>query len=178
MKVFWAACLLLCAAVPGQVLGQKTRDPLSSGQADQVRELGTKPVDRIKLYLKFVNERAAAIRELTSNAGENNRPAELRARYEEFTRLTDELAENIDTYDNDKADIRKALRPVLSDCAKWPLVLKGPPPNPTYDFARRTALAAAASLTEHTQKLHAAEEAYFAQHKDQLGGNGRAPTPE
>ncbi len=174
VKVVCLAAALVCTAA----LGQRTRDPLSSGQADQVRELGTKPVDRIKLYLKFVNERAAAIRELTDDADENNRPAELRARYEEFTRLADELAENIDTYDNDKADIRKALRPVLSDCAKWPAILQGPPQNPTYDFARRTALDAAASLTEDTRKLLAAEEAYFAQHKDEAGGNGRAPTPE
>ncbi len=176
MKIVCLAAALACTAA----LGQRTRDPLSSGQADQVRELGTRPVDRIKLYLKFVNERAAAIRELTTDAGENNRPAELRARYEEFTRLTDELAENIDTYDNDKADIRKALRPVLSDCVKWPALLQGPPPNPAYDFARRTALEAAGSLTGDTRKLLAAEEAYFAQarHKDEAGGNGRAPTPE
>ena len=174
MKVLGFVCLLVCAAA----LGQKTRDPLSSGQADQIRELGTKPVDRIKLYLKFVNERAAAIRELTPDAAENNRPAELRARYEEFTRLADELAENIDTYDGEKADIRKALRPVVSDCGKWPAILKAPPSNPTYDFARRTALDAAASLTEDGQKLLAKEESYFAQHKDEAGGNGRAPSPE
>ncbi len=157
---------------------QKQPDPLSPGQADQVRELGVHPVDRVKLYLKFVNERAAAIKSLTEDATENSRPAELRARYEEFTRLTDELAENMDTYDGDQADIRKALRPVVSDCAKWPAILNGPPPNGTYDFARRSALDAAASLTEDAQKLLAKEEAYFAAHKKEAGTNGRAPSPE
>ena len=170
--------LVVLAASAAACAQQKHPDPLSPGQEDQVRELGTHPVDRVKLYLKFVNDRAAAIKSLTEDATENNRPAELRARYEEFTRLADELAENIDTYDGDQADIRKALRPVVSDCNKWPAVLKGPPPNGTYDFARRTALDAAASLTEDAQKLLAKEEAYFAAHKKDAGTNGRAPSPE
>ena len=99
---------------------QKGHDPLSSAQVDQVRDLGDRPVDRLKLYLKFVNERAAAIKELTPNSTENSRPAELRARYEEFTRLADELSENIDTYDGDRADVRKALRLL------WKTVRSGP----------------------------------------------------
>ncbi len=176
VRIWLAASLLVLPAA--SVSAQKTHDPLSSGQVDQVRELGTKPVDRIKLYLKFVNERAAAIKDLSVDSAENNRPAELRARYEEFTRLTDELAENIDTYDGDKADVRKALRPVVADSAKWPAILKGPAPNNTYDFARRTALDAAVSLNEDAQKLLAGEEAYFQAHKDEVGGNGKAPSPE
>ncbi len=169
----WLLLGLLLLAAP-----QKERDPLSSGQADQVRELGDRPVERVKLFLKFVNERAAAIKDLTPNSTENNRPAELRARYEEFTRLVDELAENIDTYHEDKADLRKALRPVLDASAKWPDILKAPVPNGGYDFARTTALDAAASLTEDVRKSLADEEAYFLAHKKEANGNGKAPSPD
>ncbi len=175
------SCLTLLAVilpVYQAAVAQKARDPLSNGQVDQVRELGDRPVERIKLFLKFVNERAAAIKELTPDSTENSRPAELRARYEEFTRLVDELAENIDTYDADHADCRKALRPVVSDGAKWPATLKAPVPDQTYDFARTTALDAAASLSEDAQKALAAEEAYFLAHKKEANGNGKAPTPE
>ncbi len=165
-----------CALRPAPA--QKQHDPLSSGQVDQVRELGDHPLERLKLFLKFVNERAAAIKELTPNSTENNRPAELRARYEEFTRLADELSDNVDTYDSDHADIRKALRAIMESSAKWPAVLNAPAPDRTYDFSRKTALDAAQSSSEQAQKLLASEESYFAAHKDEAGKNGKAPTPE
>ena len=171
-----AACIVL---ISGQALhAQKVRDPLSSGQVDQIRELGDRPVDRLKLYLKFVNERIVAIKELTPNSSENDRPAELRARYEEFTRLVDELSDNMDTYDGDHADIRKALRVIVDSSSKWAPVLQAPPANRTYDFVRTTAVDAAQSNSEEAQKMLAAEESYFAAHKDQAGKNGKAPTPE
>ena len=134
--------LLASCALPGSraAKGQKQPDPLSNAQVEQVRELGDRPVERVKLYLKFVNERIAEIKELTPNSTENSRPAEMRARLEEFTRLTDELAENVDTYDGDHADIRKALRPVVESSQKWTPVLKAPVPDHTYDFSRETAL--------------------------------------
>ncbi|RRA49476.1 hypothetical protein [Acidipila sp. EB88] len=178
-----ARTTLVMASMLGSMLTpafalQRAHDPLSSGQVDQVRELGDRPVDRIKLYLKFVNERASAIKELTPSSTENSRPAELRARFEEFTRLTDELSENVETYHGDRADIRKALRPLVDSSGKWEAVLKAPPPDHTYDFARTTALLAAQSMAEQAQKTLAEEETYFAAHKDEAGKNGKAPTPE
>ena len=169
---------MLVALAASTAGAQKQRDPLSSAQADQVRELGTNPVERLKLFLKFVNQRAAAIHELTPNSTENSRPAELRARYEEFTRLADELAENVDTYHADHADLRKALRLIAGDSAKWPEVLKAPVSNETYDFSRKTALDAAEAVRQQAQELLANEETYFAAHKDEAGKNGKAPTPE
>ncbi len=166
------------ALATGTGMAQKGHDPLSSTQVDQVRELGDHPVDRLKLYLKFVNERVAAIKELTPNATENDRPTQLHARYEEFTRIVDELSDNIDTYDTDHADIRKALRAILDSSPKWAPVLEAPPADRTYDFVRKTALNAAESASDQVRKVLASEETYFAAHKDQVNGNGKAPTPE
>jgi phage host-nuclease inhibitor protein Gam len=176
LRILLLAASLACAL--HSIHGQKQHDTLSSGQVDQVRELGDNPLERLKLFLKFVNERAAAIKELTPNSTENNRPAELRARFEEFTRLADELSDNVDTYDSDHADIRKALRAIVDSSAKWPAILKAPAPDRTYDFSRKTALDAAESASEQAGKLLASEETYFAAHKDEVGKNGKAPTPE
>ena len=157
---------------------QRAPDPLSSTQVDQVRELGDKPVERIKLYLKFANQRTEAIHDLTPESTEDSRAMDLRGRYEEFTRVADELSENMDTYDEDHADLRKALKQVVADSAKWPAILKAPAPDRSYDFARTTALDAAHSCSEDAQKLLDAENTYFAAHKDEAGKNGKAPTPE
>lgn len=157
---------------------QAAQDTLSPAQVDQVRELGNRPADRIKLYLKFVDDRLAAIQALTPDSKENDRPTELRSRYEEFTRLTDELSDNIDTYDGDHADIRKALHAVVQDSAKWAAVLKAPAPDATYDFARTVALDAEESTVEQANKLLASEQAYFSTHKKEAGKNGKAPSPD
>jgi hypothetical protein len=153
-------------------------DPLSSGQADQLRELGDQPVARIKLLLKFVEDRLAAVKEMTPDSTENNRPEQLRQAFQGFTALSDELADNIDTYDGDHADIRKALRLVVASSAGWATVLKAPAPDSAYDFERTTALDATQASIEQAQTLLLSEEKYFSAHKKEAGGNGRAPTPE
>ncbi|HEY0786568.1 MAG TPA: hypothetical protein VGD62_11910 [Acidobacteriaceae bacterium] len=166
--------MLVAISVP--LLAQQRCDPLTESQADQVRELGDRPMERIKLYLKFVEERTAAIRELSVDSHENNRPAELRAKLEEFTRLTDELSDNIDSYATAHADVRKALKAVVDASAKWPEVLHKAPGDPTYEFSRRTALDAAASSYEQAKRVLAEQTAYFAAHKDEAGKNGKAPS--
>ena len=72
--------MLVTAAPPASA--QERHDPLSEKQADQVREFGDRPNERIKLYLKFVEERAASIHDLSVDTHENNRPAEMRAKLE------------------------------------------------------------------------------------------------
>jgi hypothetical protein len=173
---WWVAGLVLGAMLPVWVGAQEHNDPLNERQADQVRELGDRPNDRIKLYLKFVEERVSAIRDLSMDSHDNSRPTDLRAKLEEFTRLTDELADNIETYTSAHADVRKALKAVLEASGKWPDVLHKPPPDGIYDFARKTALDAALSSTEETRKLLAKQETYFAAHKDEAGKNGKAPS--
>ncbi len=171
-----AGVVLLAAAGLPVAHAQQQKDPLTETQADQIREYGDRPNDRIKLYLKFVEERVAAIRELSVDSHENNRPSELRAKYEEFTRLTDELADNIDSYTSDHADVRKALKAVVEASPKWPDVMRKAPVDPAYEFVRRTALDAAQSSADDSKKLLAEQETYFAAHKDEAGKNGKAPT--
>ena len=155
---------------------QQPKDPLTESQTDQIREFGDRPNERIKLYLKFVDERIAAIRDLSVDSHENNRPTELRAKFEEFTRLTDELSDNMDSYTSAHADVRKALKAVTEASPGWPDVLRKPPVDPTYEFVRRTALDAAQSSMDEAKKELAEQIAYFAAHKDEAGKNGKAPS--
>jgi DNA repair exonuclease SbcCD ATPase subunit len=171
-----AFALLVAVALP--VAAQsRNRDPLSPAQAEEVRELADRPVERLKLYLKYVNERSDAIHELSTDSTANNRPAELRSRFEEFTRLVDELSDNMDSYDEAHADIRKALKAVIESSAKWPDVLHQSATDTQYEFTRKTALDAAQSVIEQAKQLLGEEEKYFAAHKDQAGKNGNAASP-
>jgi hypothetical protein len=152
------------------------KDPLSDAESDQIAELRDQPVQRIKLYQKFIQQRVDAIKDLGANPKAADLKAELRARYEEFTRLSDELQDNLDTFDQAHADIRKALKDLVPATEKWPDVLKAAAPDSAYDFSRRTALDAAESTSDTVKKLYDEQLKYFAEHKDQAGKNGTGPS--
>jgi hypothetical protein len=168
------ALLLLAMVIP--LAAQKNRDPLNDNEVDQIRELRDQPVPRIKLYLKFIEDRIAAIKEIGPNPKAEDRKAALRAKLEEFTRLSDELQDNLDTFDEAHADIRKALKDLVQTSAKWPDILNQAAADPSYDFSRKTALEAAMSTSDQAKKLLESQQKYFAEHKDEAGKNGTGPS--
>lgn len=155
---------------------QNNKDPLSGAESDQIAEVRDQPVARIKLYQKFIEQRINTIKDLGANPKAEDRKAQLRAQYEEFTRLSDELQDNLDTFDEAHADIRKALKDLVPAAEKWPDILKVAAPDPAYDFSRKTALDAAESASDQAKKLYDAQLKYFAQHKDEAGKNGTGPS--
>jgi hypothetical protein len=155
---------------------QKDRDPLDDNEIDQIREVRDQPVQRIKLYQKFIEERISTIKQIGPNPKAEDRKAELRAKLEEFTRLSDELQDNLDTFDEAHADIRKALKDLVPASAKWPEVLNQTAADASYDFPRKTALDAAMSTSDQAKKLLESQQKYFAEHKDEANKNGTGPS--
>jgi hypothetical protein len=155
--------------------GPQNRDPLTDAESDQIAELRDQPVARVKLYQKFIEQRIAAIKDLGPNPQAADRKAELRARFEEFTRLSDELQDNLDTFEDAHADIRKALKELVPASAKWPDILKQAADDPAYDFSRKMALDAALSTSDQAKKLLDSQTKYFAEHKDEANKNGTGP---
>jgi hypothetical protein len=168
--------LLLSPLCSPSLHAQKDKDPLNDNEIDQVRELRDQPVQRVKLYLKFIEDRIATIKELGPNPRAEDRKAELRAKLDEFTRLSDELQDNLDTFDDAHADIRKALKDLVPASEKWPGILSQAAPDPSYDFSRKTALDAAQSTSDQAKKLLDSQQKYFAEHKDEANKNGTGPT--
>jgi hypothetical protein len=168
--------LLLSSVCSLALHAQKDKDPLDDNEIDQIREVRDQPVQRIKLYLKFIDERITTIKQLGANPKAEDRKAELRAKLEEFTRLSDELQDNLDTFDDAHADIRKALKDLVAASAKWPDVLKQAAPDPAYDFSQETALDAAQSTSDQAKQLLESQQKYFAEHKDEANKNGTGPS--
>jgi gas vesicle protein len=173
-KFILLGCMVASLCSP--LLGQRARDPLSDEETDQVREVADRPVDRIKLYMKFIDQRVASMKQLNANPKAHGRIVAFRNTLDEFTRLVDELAENLDTYDDRHSDVRKALKDLVPDTQKWLDALNEPPQDAANDFARKTALDAAQSLADQSKKLQADQEKYFAEHKNERGKNGTGPS--
>lgn len=175
-KAIAVVLLLPGLAIALHAQKNRDRDPLNEDEIDQVRELRDQPVPRIKLYQKFIQQRIDEIKEIGPNPKAEDRKAALRAKLEEFTRLSDELQDNLDTFDDAHADIRKALKDLVPASSKWPDILNQTGSDPSYDFSRRTALDAADSINDQAKKLLDSQQKYFTEHKDEANKNGTGPS--
>lgn len=103
---------ILLLALP--LAGQRRRDPLTDAETDQLREVADQPEARVKLWVKFVRARMAALDQIRSDpkfaAERGKRTHDL---LEDVTNMMDELDDNIDQYARQKQDIRKALKDVV-----------------------------------------------------------------
>jgi chromosome segregation ATPase len=174
---FLAVALLASPLLYAALLhAQRNRDPLTDQESDQIADLRDQPNDRVKLYQKFIQQRVDAIKALGANPSGEDLKAQLRAKYEEFTRICDELQDNLDTFDEAHADIRKSLKDLVPAAAKWADVLNQASPDRSYDFSRKTALDSAQSTSDDAQKIYESQKKYFAEHKDEAGKNGTGPS--
>ncbi len=157
--------LLLAAGVAQSALSQSKKDPLNDTEVEEVREVADQPIERVKLYMKFIAQRTDAIDEIAGDTRIQDKPAKLRNLLEEYTRLVDELQDNLDSYDETHSDVRKALKELIPATQKWLVTLNKPPPDQSYDFSRKTAVEAGESLNEQARKLQVDQEKWFAEQK-------------
>jgi hypothetical protein len=160
---------ILCVAISLSAIysahGQRPKDPLTPDQEEQVRAVADQPDERVKLYIKFIEERTEAIHHAVVRPVTQHPGVVIHDRLEVFTRLVDELQDNLDAYDESHSDVRKSLKLLLDHSAKWNAVLEEPPGSPEYDFARKSATDAVASTNEAATALLKSQEEYFSKHK-------------
>jgi DNA-binding ferritin-like protein len=155
-------CILLTAVT---LFAQSRKEILTDQQIEAVREAGDQPLERIKLFVGYVDERSKEINSISKDSRAQNRTARLHNLFDEFTRLSDELQDNMDNFDEEHADLRKVLKELVDKTAEWTTILDEPPPNPQYDFMRKSALDANRSAHEGAVQMLADEEKYFAEKK-------------
>jgi hypothetical protein len=147
------------------LFAQSKKDPLTEQQIEDVREAGDQPLQRIKLFVGYVEERANAIHSLNTEVGAQNRTVRMHNLFDEFTRLSDDLEDNMDNFNDQHEDLRKVLKEIVDKSGQWGTVLNQPPPSNQYDFGRKTALEANQSVHEAAVQMLADEEKYFIEKK-------------
>ncbi len=147
------------------LFAQSRKDPLTEQQIEDVREAGDEPVQRIKLFVSYVEERANGIHSLTTEVGAQNRAVRMHNLLDEFTRLSDDLEDNMDNFNDQHADLRKVLKEIVDKSGQWGTVLNQPPPSSQYDFVRKTALESNQSVHDAAVQMIADEEKYFIEKK-------------
>lgn len=166
------ACLL--CVVPLQAQAAR-RDPLTPAQVNQIRDLGGFPNDRVKLYTKFLDDRAEVIRGLSRRAKSPARVTRLDNELQDFTALMDELGSNLDLYSDRRSDIRDALKNLNEAAPRWLGILRTLPGEPGFELSRKEAIEDADDLAGQAKQLLAEQTAYFKAHKKQRGQERAEP---
>ena len=166
-----ACALLSCAAIAQQ----EKRDPLTGPQVEQIREAGIDPVERVKLYTKFLDEHAETIKGLTNRAKSGARAKRLDDELLDLTALMDELGSNLDTLADRHADIRKSLKPLADASQRWLGILRALAGEPGFDLARKEAIESGEDLADQAKRLLTEQTEYFNLHKDEQGQDRAEP---
>ena len=121
-------CLLLAGLALLATLAfaqRRRRDALTDAETDQLREVAVEPERRIKLFVKFARARMEAIEQVRSDAKfAEGRGKRLHDLLEDLSAIVDEMDQNIDEYDRQKADLRKALKEVVEADSEMQLKLR------------------------------------------------------
>jgi hypothetical protein len=147
------------------LFAQSRKDPLTEQQQEAVREAGDQPLERVKLFVGYVDDRAKDIHSINADPIAQNKTARIHNLLDEFTRLCDDLQDNMDQYDEQHADLRKVLKEIITKTDEWAKALEEPKPSTQYDFIRKTAIESNQSAHEAAVKMLADEEKYIAEKK-------------
>ena len=164
----WALALSLLSAA----WAQRRQDPLNPLEADQLRDAAQDPGERLKLYIVFARTRLTSLEQMRADAKLSDRVQQTRDRLQNFLDVYDELNENLDTFVERKADLRKPLKAVIEADTEFQAKLRALKSSSDankdeakqYDFLLTSALDTIdSSVEDHRQLLGQQEEA--ARHK-------------
>jgi hypothetical protein len=156
--------LAIILLTPAPLHAQRQESALSDAEVEQVREAAYFPVERILLYVKFLDRRAKAIQDLFARPRKPGREDDTHDLLEQFTSLADELNDNLDDYGPRHRDIRKALPKLIEATERWSTQIKTPPEDEAYSVSRKIALESVGDLHDEATQLVADQKAWFAAH--------------
>lgn len=148
------------------------RDPLTPPEIDQLRDTAQDADERLKLYIKFTRARLDTVEKARTDPQITDRPQAIHDRLQDFVDLYDELNDNVDTFADRRADMRKALKALIEADTEFGAKLRAFKDQPAsdkessrdYEFLLTNALETVdASAQDHRQAL--AEQEELAKHK-------------
>ncbi len=171
MRKILFSSLLICLLIGGAVARAQKMRPgtLTETEVDQVREAAIFPDERVALYTKFIEVRAAKIKSLSGRPRSANRVLELDGLLQDFTALMDEIDGNLDQYSERHADIRKALKGLNEAAPRWVQILRALPGESGLDLSRKEGIESGEELVDQAKRLLSEQEEYFKTHKDEKG---------
>jgi hypothetical protein len=105
--------LMLAILLLSTAWAQRRSDPLTPAEEDQLRDAAQEPSERIKLFILFARTRLTTLEQVRVDPKVTDRTQQTRDQLQSFLDVYDELNDNIDTFVERKADLRKPLKSVI-----------------------------------------------------------------
>ena len=166
------ACLLFATTLHAQ---KGKREPLTEAQIGKIADAGGDPNTRINLYASFLDEHATVIKGLMNRIKSAARVQRLDSELLDFTALMDELGQNLDTYSERHADLRKSLKSLTEATPRWHSLLRALPGEAGFDLERKDAIESEEELADQATRLLTEQTEYFRVHKDEAGQDRAEP---
>jgi chromosome segregation ATPase len=151
------------------VWAQRRRDPLNPLEQDQLRDAAQEPSERLKLYIQFSRTRLTSLEQIRADPKVTDRPQQTRDRLQDFLDVYDEMNDNIDTFLERKADLRKPLKTLIEADTEFQAKIRALKSSAgankdeakQYDFLLTSVLDTIdSSVQDHRQLLSEQEEAF------------------
>jgi uncharacterized coiled-coil DUF342 family protein len=179
MKILLARSFALTALISATLLSaaQHRSDPLTPQEIAEVRDSSWEPQQRLTLYIKFARARLDALGQMRNDPKVKDRAQQTHDKLDDFSRIYDELNDNIDTYVDRKDDIRKPLKAIIAADTEFQAKLRAlkdaagvsPEEARQYEFVLSSALETLDTSAEDHRKLLADEEE-MAKHRKKSDG--------
>jgi hypothetical protein len=166
------AWLVLAISLLSTAWAQRRHDPLNPIEADQLRDAAQDPTERLKLYIQFARTRLTALEQMRADPKVTDRAQQTRDGLQNFLDVYDEMNDNLDTFVDRKADLRKPLKAVIEADTEFQAKLRALKSSADaskdevkqYDFLLTSVLDTVdGSVQDHRTLLNEQEEA--AKHK-------------
>lgn len=162
----FASFLLLAGSLFWSAVAQYRSDPLNDKEIDELRDAAQVPETRIKLYIEFARDRLMSLEQMRADPKVTDRAQQTHDKLQNFLRVYDELNDNIDTFVQRRADLRKPLKSLIEADTEFQAKLRAlktaagasPQEAEKYQFVLANALDAVdGSLQDHQQLLNEQE---------------------
>jgi hypothetical protein len=147
-------------------LSQRRGDPLNPEEIDQLRDTAVEPEKRMKLFVAFARARLVALEQMRSNPKTEDRARQTHQLLQEFVTIYDELNDNLENFDERKADLRKAIKTVIEGDTEFQAKLRALKDDTRgskdeaaqYQFILSNAIESVDSSAEDHRKMAAEQE--------------------
>jgi len=163
------ACMMVACSLLSSLWAQRRRDPLNPVEQDQLRDAAQDPSERLKLYIEFSRTRLTSLEQMRADPKVTDRAQQTRDRLQDFLDVYDELNDNVDTFVQRKADLRKPLKTLIEADTEFQARLRALKSSADankdeakqYDFLLTSVLDTVdSSVHDHRQLLSQQEEAF------------------
>ena len=137
---------------------------LSDAEIEQLRESAYEPAERIAIFIKLLDARAANLQTLVAKPRRPGREDDLHDQIEQFATIVEELNDNLDDFGPRHRDLRKQLPKLLQATDRWNTALRSAADDDRYKAARNIALEGVRDVRSETARLIDEQKAWFAAH--------------